>query len=973
MYNKKYPQIDERKEEDIRKEINELAKSYAPEWKFDTENPDIGSAIAMVFAKQTADNVKLFNDIFNKYQIEFVNMFGLSTNRVKPAQAVVVVEFDSEHMDGVPVQTGTKLLANVESEDKSLTFETTDGMYVTSNQIADYVCVHEKTGQIYTKEEPPFCAFDENECKTYKNELYLYHEFFLDERFLAIKFVNSSIQFDDVEYTYLTEEGFVAFETVRYKENVVVLVGSKEPVTELYHDKEMQVVRIIKKDVVRNDESVTDIEVLMQGVLEPLEFMSDGITDMDVNESAIFGDELMVYKNCYISHDKYFRKKNAEITISFKLDFEEKKYVLMQEAENLKIVKRKNKYTSTYPVTDVVIQDISIEYFNGIGWKAIPELRKYKKIFSDVENKGEYKIQFIAPDDWEPDGVVGEFKRCIRIQTLKVENSFLRPCIHYYPMLTDVQLSYNYQKKAFKPGVVRRVNGNQETQLMFNKVEEESIPVFKAFPYSENALYLGFKNPLDKGPISMFWNIQPRSKDNQIELEYEYSSSIGFRTLKMSDETNMLNRSGIMRFFPPIDMKKSTVFDKERYWIRIVDKNNQYSDKNVELPHINQLFLNAVEVKNVDTQNIMDYYIDEVTPNMSFALSVEGILKVDVWVNEIDQLSKIEMANLLETQSDKVIVEYDLNHEIDNFYVLWEEVDNFYLCERNDRVYILDRWNSKLLFGDGMRVRIPHNTSSVGFKVQVQSSEGRLGNVPVKAITDFKHSMMFLDKIYNPMPAYGGGDFETQEKALQRGIGVLSSGNHLITERDYCRAVSDFSDEIDRVSCVSGYDITHKHKGCISLVILMKDYKNQNYAFRQLQEKLHKHLMKSCSMTMRPEKLKIVEPILVEISVEVWLQVETERHLFDKQNQIIQRLKTYIEPTRTTIDAGWEIGILPTESQIRVMVHSVLHKEKVKFISIIASYTDYNGYHEVNLKDIQKNAFMIGINGTHKVHTHSAD
>ena len=35
---------------DIENRIEELRKSYAPEWKFDRDNPDAGSVIAQIFA-----------------------------------------------------------------------------------------------------------------------------------------------------------------------------------------------------------------------------------------------------------------------------------------------------------------------------------------------------------------------------------------------------------------------------------------------------------------------------------------------------------------------------------------------------------------------------------------------------------------------------------------------------------------------------------------------------------------------------------------------------------------------------------------------------------------------------------------------------------------------------------------------------------------------------------------------------------
>ena len=38
--------------EDIENRIEELRKSYTPEWKFDRDNPDAGSVIAQIYARE---------------------------------------------------------------------------------------------------------------------------------------------------------------------------------------------------------------------------------------------------------------------------------------------------------------------------------------------------------------------------------------------------------------------------------------------------------------------------------------------------------------------------------------------------------------------------------------------------------------------------------------------------------------------------------------------------------------------------------------------------------------------------------------------------------------------------------------------------------------------------------------------------------------------------------------------------------
>ena len=46
---------DPRSAEEIRRQIRELAVSYVPEWKFSEENPDIGSIIGLIYARQTEE------------------------------------------------------------------------------------------------------------------------------------------------------------------------------------------------------------------------------------------------------------------------------------------------------------------------------------------------------------------------------------------------------------------------------------------------------------------------------------------------------------------------------------------------------------------------------------------------------------------------------------------------------------------------------------------------------------------------------------------------------------------------------------------------------------------------------------------------------------------------------------------------------------------------------------------------------
>ena len=63
--------IDSRRRSDILNQMQMLAQSYTPEWKFDTTSPDAGSVIGLIFANQTAANIQKLNRVIEKYHTEF--------------------------------------------------------------------------------------------------------------------------------------------------------------------------------------------------------------------------------------------------------------------------------------------------------------------------------------------------------------------------------------------------------------------------------------------------------------------------------------------------------------------------------------------------------------------------------------------------------------------------------------------------------------------------------------------------------------------------------------------------------------------------------------------------------------------------------------------------------------------------------------------------------------------------------------
>ena len=65
------------KSDDTVNTIKNRSLSYTPEWSFDTEQPDMGTALGLLFADMMGDTLKRFYRLPSKYQLQFYNLLGL--------------------------------------------------------------------------------------------------------------------------------------------------------------------------------------------------------------------------------------------------------------------------------------------------------------------------------------------------------------------------------------------------------------------------------------------------------------------------------------------------------------------------------------------------------------------------------------------------------------------------------------------------------------------------------------------------------------------------------------------------------------------------------------------------------------------------------------------------------------------------------------------------------------------------------
>lgn len=958
----------------VRNRIRQLAKSYIPEWKFDEQNPDIGSVIAMIYAEQMEQNIGRFHQMVDKFHIEFVNMMGISLMAARPSNSVVIMRMMSDTAEGSMIAKGTRLLGEEEVEE-SIVFETLHDIYITGLKFTDVFQIAGKKGKIQIlSPEDSIHLFDFSDCGIVENKLIIYHKtlFDVDNEIIFLRFYPSHseenlnqrfVNREAFRFSYFSADGQREFEQVEYRDNVIQLKQQRKPISVYLEQESYTAIVLEALNPIQESIEIKDVALSVSGRQEQAKFVCNQIRDLDYDIFKPFGEELALYSECYIGNDVIFSKAGSLITITFELLMEENYVGLTkkQEEEKLKVIKRKPRTISYDMGAEAFIQEISLEYYNGKGFKKLDCNSEIGGLFYAPE-KGKYEISFICPKDFESFRVLGNEGKCIRMQIQRADNCYLHPCVHHYPIIKDLELSYSFQNNYVQPDALWRISGNQKINLTQKLRRQQSFSGFLPLPYEGNALYLGFDKKPEQGPISLFFQMDEDIDINPFNIQYEYSSTQGFKTLKVIDNTNRLAGSGILLFMPPEDYSAVEIEGKRRYYIRIRNSNETFSDDKIYHPIIRHIETNAVAVQNIETLEEEEFYIDELEANMYFPLNARNVLCCEVYVNEIYKYTPAQIKAMAADERITTRVEYNYLGELTDFYVLWNEVENFDNSTIEDRHYVIDRMNNTIIFGDGVNIMIPNYMNGVAFTVKTVCCSGEKGNVNEGSINKAVSNLLFVDDIQNPIRGYGGTDMETIDKALQRGAAILSNHRRLVSELDYVREIKAYSENVDKVKCICGDD------GRLSLVLLMKDFEKGSYSFRHIRNGLRRHLLQECEMTIGEEDLYITEPVFLKISVDVWIEIDEIDEMFRIRTMLLEHIYSFFHPVKTESGNGYMIGMLPGKQQIVNMIHAIKFNGRMERYVVTASYTDSKGVHETDLNRMRKNPFVICMNGTHSIH-----
>lgn len=949
--------------------IAATAANYTPEWNFSMENPDIGSALAYIYADMTADTLRQSARIEYKNRLAFFNSLGAEPRSASPAKGIAVLSLVQNAPGGTEVDACTGLTAEVSEADGGIArFETVEDLYVTPAQpVCLYLTDGNKDGFYKLSDDlqnqsNPIVLFKEKGENLQKHELYLAHdevfgiqgEADIEISFYARKnqplkenLLQALTDPENVRFSYWTGEAWQEFSQVLFlQEGISLRKEDSLPAFKKMRlgEADTYVVRCQVRNIVKTGQiSVEEILLRSRGSKISPRYLYGAATECAPKEFLPFGERLNLYEEVYFGSEEALTKHGATVSLSFNLDFIQVPLETAIEDESVEwkwIMKRSD--FRTEPEYEITIREVIWEYYNGNGWSRLFSSSEYSDIFNIYPaTAGRQKtITFVCPKDMTP-VLVNSCETCyIRARILKINNLYKIKGKYIVPVMGNLTFSYDYQDMKKPPQILRIENNGEQSTFSAGVMQEtgQAIPLFTRLSEKEKCLYLGFRLPPVGSPVRMLWVMEDTLAGQRGAICWEYESSRGFREMNMADLTDHLSRSGLVTIVGEEDFKKVSHFGQEMYWIRLRDESGFYSvDKEKRIyPVLQNLWMNAVEIRHMEREVTERFTLDYYKEDCCFKLMHGNI--------------------------DTILVEVLEGSEEEERWIIWEEVPDLELKPGGSRVCQVDRKEGILKFGNGSHGRVPPFGKFEGIRVHYKCAGGSRGNVGPGKVNKLNRTVGFVSNVTNPMPLWGGLDVETPEEAIKRCSAGLHHLNRAVTVGDYEELAMEATRVLQKVRCFGGVNSEgEKENGAVTLVVYPNKGQGDKNLFYTIQEDIRKYLaLRMDQGILKRNQFYITGPKLVEVWVRAEVTVGDFQDIFGVRRRGQELIQSFLDPVTGHFDgAGWSIGQFPEVIQLQNVLKEI---PEIAWISKIYFMTFINGPKgraEVEPESIRRHPFVL--------------
>lgn len=449
------PVLDQRSLDLLRRQVEELARAYTPEWRFEWAREDPGAALAELFCQMFSQTIDRLNSIPEKFFIEFLRMTGYQPPGPACASGAVRFTVHDTVEQPVPIPAGTQLFTPG-SGGQNIIYETERPIEAASARLEDVYLVdapRDSIRRLDLSRPQRFFAPDEGE------ELQRHRFWFGEDNVLALDCparveveLRQSVRCLEEDaarrltnagavWTYFHNGEWLPFDQAAPERGRVLL--EKRNSLSMDADESGAVCIACQGGA----ELALDVEEILVRS-EPLNrFPEQGMACGDLpilpeEGGYCFGRRPAAYSMFYLRSDAALSKRGARVNL--RLEIEAIVDEPASEGPNYdfrQAIIDKQDAAAIKP-DDVYVSEVVWEYFNGLGWRRL-EVSGDRNPFS-CRREGTPETVFQVPEDIQAAMVNAEQGMFLRARAVRVENEHSMRQRWVLPFVKGAQLLWQY-------------------------------------------------------------------------------------------------------------------------------------------------------------------------------------------------------------------------------------------------------------------------------------------------------------------------------------------------------------------------------------------------------------------------------------------------------------------------------------------------------------------------------------------------
>jgi hypothetical protein len=260
------------------------------------------------------------------------------------------------------------------------------------------------------------------------------------------------------------------------------------------------------------------------------------------------------------------------------------------------------------------------------------------------------------------------------------------------------------------------------------------------------------------------------------------------------------------------------------------------------------------------------------------------------------------------TQDDIRAVIDPRSGNVTEVWVRWKEQPDLYFSGPDDRHYVMERAEGRIIFGDGMNgkvipIRVPVTATSY------QSGGGKIGNVPAGAVSQLLSGVL-AQAVSNPRAGEGGSDSETTDAVMVRGPNTFRHLQRSLGAIDYESLTFEASPAVAAARCLptTGSDGLPS-PGWVEVIIVPHSQDAQPQPSFDLCREIQQYLATRAPATVASNRITVVGPTYFLVGVYASIVPLQSDEAGTVESEAVAVLQDFLNPVSGGPNGkGWPFG-----------------------------------------------------------------